>query len=321
MRKPVVTVTRRLPDPVEARMRSLFDVRLNAADAVLSPREIAGACDGADVLSPTVTDRIDANLIAELPDRVRLIANFGVGVNHIDLQAAAARNIAVTNTPDVLTDDTADLAMALLLAVPRRLAEGDRLARTGGWTGWTPTFMVGRRVTGKRLGIVGMGRIGQAVARRARGFGMDIHYHNRTRIPADAEASLAATWHGSLDDMLPGMDFVSINCPQTPETFRLFDAARLDRLAAHCILINTARGGIVDEAALAQMLSDGRLAGAGLDVYEDEPAIHPVLPTLENVVLAPHLGSATEEGRIAMGAKVIDNILAFAAGKTLPDRV
>lgn len=321
MGKPVVVVTRKLPNLVEDRMRSLLDARLNADDTPMSPQAMIDACDGADVLSPTVTDAIDADLIAALPGTVKLIANFGVGVNHIDLEAAASRAIAVANTPDVLTDDTADLAMALMLAVPRRLAEGDRLARTGGWTGWTPTFMVGRRVTGKKLGIVGMGRIGQAVARRARGFGMEIHYHNRRRLAEDTESALGAIWRETLDDMLAEMDFVSINCPQTEETSRLFDGPRLDRMARRAILINTARGGIVDEASLAERLADGRLAGAGLDVYEDEPAIHPVLPTLDNVVLAPHLGSATEEGRIAMGQKVIDNILAFAAGEPLPDRV
>jgi len=321
MAKPVVVVTRKLPAAIETRMMELFDARLNAEDAPLTPARIAELCAGADVLVPTVTDNIDAALIAALPPSVRLMANFGVGVNHIDLKAAEARKIAVTNTPGVLTDDTADLTMALLVSVPRRLVEGERLARSGKWTGWTPTFMLGHRVTGKRLGIIGMGRIGQAVARRARGFGISIHYHNRRRVHADIEAELEATFWQDLDQMLGHMDLISINCPQTPETHHLLNAARLDLLQPHAVIVNTARGGIMDEAALADRLAAGRIAGAGLDVYEDEPAINPKLAGLDNVVLAPHLGSATHEGRIAMGEKVVINIKTFADGHTPPDLV
>ncbi|MEE8334311.1 MAG: D-glycerate dehydrogenase [Alphaproteobacteria bacterium] len=321
MTKPVIAVTRKLPAATESRMRELFDARLNADDQELSAERIVALCDGADALVPTVTDTIDSGLIAALPDSVRLMANFGVGVNHIDLAAADARNIAVTNTPGVLTDDTADQTMALLLATPRRLVEGDRLARSGKWEGWTPTFMVGHRVTGKRLGIIGMGRIGQAVARRARGFGIAIHYHNRHRVPAEIEAALEATFWEDLDQMLGQMDLVSINCPQTPETTHLFDARRLDLLQPHAVIVNTARGGIMDEAALAERLAAGRIAGAGLDVYEDEPAINEKLRGLDNVVLAPHLGSAPHAGRIAMGEKVVINLQSVADGHPPPDRV
>jgi glyoxylate reductase len=273
------------------------------------------------VLVPTVTDTIDAALIAALPPTIRLLANFGVGVNHIDLDEAARRRLIVTNTPGVLTEDTADLTIALLLAVPRRLLEGARLVRSGGWTGWSPTFMLGHRVSGKRLGIIGMGRIGQAVARRARGFGMQIHYHNRHRLHAEIEGELEATWWESLDQMLAHMDLISVNCPQTPETRHLLDARRLDLLPRHAVIVNTARGGIIDEGALADRLATGAIAGAGLDVYEAEPRIHPRLLALDNVVLAPHLGSATYEGRVAMGEKVVINIKAHADGHTPPDRV
>jgi glyoxylate reductase len=321
MSKPVVVVTRKLPAAIETRMMELFDARLNADDRPLPCDRIVALCDGANVLVPTVTDTIDAALIAALPDSVALIANFGVGVNHIDLPAAAARGIVITNTPGVLTDDTADLTIALLLAVPRRLVEGERLARTGGWKGWSPTFMLGHRVTGKRLGIVGMGRIGQAVARRARGFGISIHYHNRRRVHPEIEAELEATYWESIDQMLAHMDLISVNCPQTPETHHLLNAGRLDQLQPHAVIVNTARGGIIDEAALADRLAAGKIAGAGLDVYEAEPAINPRLLTLDNVVLSPHLGSATREGRIAMGEKVIINIRTFTDGHAPPDRV
>ena len=321
MRKPVVAVTRKLPAPIETRMMELFEARLNGDDSTMGRDEILAACAGADALVPTVTDTIDASLIEALPAGVKLIANFGVGVNHIDLAAARARHIAVTNTPGVLTDDTADLTMALLLAVPRRLGEGERLARAGRWEGWSPTFMMGHRVTGKRLGIVGMGRIGQALARRARGFRIAVHYHNRRRLDAETEAELEASWWEDLDQMLAHMDLISVNCPLTPETHHLLSAARLDLLQPHAVVVNTARGGIIDEAALAERLAAGRIAGAGLDVYEAEPAIHAKLLALENVVLAPHLGSATVEGRIAMGEKVIANIKSFADGHAPPDRV
>lgn len=319
--KPVVIVTRKLPRDVETRMMELFETRLNADDTAMTADEIIAAADGADVIVPTVTDRIDAELIEKLPESVQLIANFGVGVNHIDLDAAAARKIAVTNTPGVLTDDTADLTVALLLAAPRRLAEGERLVRSGNWDGWSPTFMIGHRISGKRLGIIGMGRIGQAVARRVQGFGMTVHYHNRKRLHADIESELEATYWESLDQMLAHMDFISINCPHTRETHHLLNEERLRQLKAHAFVVNTARGEIIDEAALARLLSDGAIAGAGLDVYEREPEIEPALLKLDNVVLAPHLGSATREGRIAMGEKVIVNIKSFVDQHSPPDRV
>ena len=321
MSKPIIAVTRRLPDLVEARMVELFDVRLNSHDIALTNEQIMAASEGAQVLVPTVTDRLDAPLIRALPDSIKMLANFGAGVDHIDLKAAAARNLVVTNTPGVLTDDTADLAMALLLAVPRRLAEGSRLARKGEWIGWAPTFMMGHRVSGKRLGIIGMGRIGQAVAKRARGFEIEINYHNRRRIDAGLESQLGAIYWENLDEMLAQMDLVSINCPQTPETYHLLNAERLDLLQSHAVIVNTARGGIVDEAALADRLAIGAIAGAGLDVYENEPEIHSKLCELNNVILVPHLGSATHEGRVAMGEKVIMNIIAYLDDHRLPDDV
>ncbi|MAJ92073.1 MAG: D-glycerate dehydrogenase [Rhodospirillaceae bacterium] len=319
--KPVVVVTRQLPREVETRMMELFEARLNAPDNRMSAQQIIDACDGADVLVPTVTDRIDADLINNLPDSVELIANFGVGVNHIDLEAATAQRIVVTNTPGVLTDDTADMTACLLLAAPRRLVEGERLIRSGKWDGWAPTFMIGHRISGKRLGIIGMGRIGQAVARRVQGFGMTVHYHNRRRLHEEVEQDLEATYWGDLDQMLAHMDFISINCPHTKETHHLLNANRLALLKPHAFVVNTARGEIIDEAAMAQMLANGEIAGAGLDVYEREPEIEPALLDLDNVVLAPHLGSATHEGRIAMGEKVIVNIKSFVDDHRPPDRV
>jgi glyoxylate reductase len=319
--KPVVVVTRRLPHEIETRMMELFDARLNPDDRPMTGAEIVAAARQADVLVPTVTDRIDADVFKGLPARLTLIANFGVGVNHIDLAAAAARGIMITNTPGVLTEDTADLTMALLLAAPRRLGEGERLLRAGKWTGWSPTFMMGHRVSGKRLGIIGMGRIGQAVARRARAFSMSIHYHNRRRIHPDIEAPLEATFWESLDQMLAHMDFISVNCPLTAETHHLLSAERLERLQPHAYVVNTARGEIIDEDALTRLLASRRIAGAGLDVYEREPQVAARLRRLENVVLAPHLGSATREGRIAMGEKVLVNIRNFADGHKPPDRV
>ena len=316
-----IAATRRLPNLTEAKMVELFDARLNSNDIALTDEKIIAACEGAQILVPTVTDKLDANLIRALPDSIKMLANFGAGVDHIDLQAAATRNMVVTNTPGVLTDDTADLAMALLLAVPRRLAEGSRLARMGEWHGWTPTFMVGHRVSGKRLGIIGMGRIGQAVAKRARGFDMEINYHNRRRIDENIESDLGTTYWENLDEMLAQMDLISINCPQTPETYHLLNADRLDLLQSHAVIVNTARGGIMDEAALADRLASGAIAGAGLDVYENEPKIHPKLCELNNVILVPHLGSATHEGRVAMGDKVVTNIMAYRDGRALPDHV
>ncbi|MCC7273870.1 MAG: D-glycerate dehydrogenase, partial [Alphaproteobacteria bacterium] len=300
-RKPIVVVTRKLPDVVETRMMELFDARLNVDDQPMDEAALIAAVRWADVLVPTVTDRIDAAVVDAAGPSLKLIASFGTGVDHIDLRAAQARGIAVTNTPGVLTEDTADMAMALILAVARRLTEGERIVRSGKWQGWGPTFMLGRRLGGRRLGIIGMGRIGQALARRARGFGLSIHYHNRKRVHPDVEAELEATYWESLDQMLARMDVLSVNCPHTPATFHLLSARRLKLIQPHAILVNTARGEVIDEAALARMLAAKEIAGAGLDVFEHEPAVNPRLLRLDNVVLLPHMGSATLEGRIAMG--------------------
>ena len=270
---------------------------------------------------PTVTDRIDSGVLSQAGPNLRLVASFGTGVDHIDLQTARQRGITVTNTPGVLTEDTADMSMALILAVPRRLAEGVRLVRSGEWRGWSPTSMLGHRIWGKRLGIIGMGRIGSAVARRARGFGLSIHYQNRRRVHPDLEAELEATYWESLDQMLARMDIISINCPHTPATYHLLSARRLKLLQPHAYIVNTSRGEVVDENALARMIEKDEIAGAGLDVFEHEPAINPKLLKADNVVLLPHMGSATIEGRIAMGEKVIINIKTFVDGHTPPDRV
>ena len=302
-------------------MTELFDASLNPDDHALDREALATAIANADVLVPTVTDQIDAALIEAAPERLRLIANYGAGVGHIDLKAARARGIVVTNTPGVLTEDTADMAMALILAVPRRLVEGDKLVRSGKWTGWRPTGMRGHRIGGKKLGILGMGRIGQAVAARARAFGLQVHYHNRQRIPEVAEAQLGATFHADLDAMLEAVDILTIHAPHTAGTSGLIDARRLDLLGPNGWLINTARGEIVDPQALVTALETGRIAGAGLDVYVDEPAVDPRLFALPNVVLLPHLGSATFEGREAMGLKVIANIRSWSDGHRPPDQV
>jgi glyoxylate reductase len=275
----------------------------------------------ADVLVPTVTDNIDAEVIAAAGKQLKMIANFGAGVNHIDVAAAQEKGIAVTNTPGVLTEDTADLAMALILSVPRRLFEGEKILRSGEWTGWTPTFLMGRRIQGKRLGIIGMGRIGTAIARRAKAFNMAVHYHKRTRLPAEVERDLEATYWSDLDEMLSRMDFVSVNCPLTDDTHHLLDRTRLKKLQPHAVIVNTARGEIIDEEALADLIEVGRIAGAGLDVFEQEPEINPKLLELDNVVLLPHMGSATVEARMAMGEKVLINIRAFVDGHRPPDRV
>jgi glyoxylate reductase len=274
-----------------------------------------------DVFVPTVTDQIDAELIAAAGPELKLIANFGTGVDHIDLAAARARGITVTNTPGVLTDDTADLVMALILSVPRRLSEGEKLVRAKQWAGWTPTGMLGHRIGGKRLGIVGMGRIGQAVAARARAFGLSIHYHNRHRLPKAIEGPLEATWWPTLEAMLERVDIVSLNTPETPETRHMINAERLRLMQPHAYLINVARGTLVDEGALVSALKMGSIAGAGLDVFEHEPAVSPELLKLPNVVLLPHMGSATFEGRQAMGEKVITNIRVFGDGHRPPDQV
>ena len=316
-----VTLTRRLPDAVETRMRELFDARLNLTDRPMTREELTQAMATSDVLVPTITDRIDADLIHGAPDTLRMIANFGAGTEHIDVAAAQARGILVTNTPGVLTEDTADLAMTLILAVSRRALEGAEALRDGRFEGWSPTWMMGRKLWGKRLGIVGMGRIGQALARRARAFGIQVHYHNRKPLSPLIEEELGATYWEDLDAMLPRMDLISLNCPATPETHHILSAERLSRLQPHAIVINTARGELIDEAALARALQENRLGGAGLDVFEHEPAVHPDLLHAPRAVLLPHLGSATVESRQDMGDRVILNVMTFANGHRPPDRV
>jgi glyoxylate reductase len=324
-RKPLVIVTRKLPDHVETRMRELFETRLNDDDKPMSRAELIEAVKTAEVLVPTVTDPIDAAVLTQAGEQLRLIANFGNGVDNIDVTAALARGITVTNTPGVLTEDTADMTMALILAVPRRLTEGANVM-TGQheWSGWSPTWMLGRRIGGKRLGIIGMGRIGQAVARRARAFGLQVHYHNRRRVAEKIEATLEATYWESLDQMLARMDIISVNCPHTPATYHLLSARRLKLLRPETYVVNTARGEVIDENALTRLIEAGDIGGAGLDVFEHEPAVNPKLVRLARagkVVLLPHLGSATIEGRADMGAKVIINIQAFMDGHRPPDRV
>ncbi|MGB6539642.1 MAG: D-glycerate dehydrogenase [Xanthobacteraceae bacterium] len=324
-KKPLVVVTRKLPDSVETRMRELFDVRLNQSDKPMSHSELAEAAKIADVLVPTVTDQIDRSVLSHSGERLKLIANFGNGVDNIDVATALQRGITVTNTPGVLTEDTADMTMALILAVPRRLAEGSQvLTGEHNWTGWSPTWMLGHRIWGKRLGIVGMGRIGQAVARRAKAFGLQIHYHNRRRAAPRIEEELNATYWESLDQMLVRMDIISINCPHTPATYHLLSARRLKLIRPEAYIVNTARGEVIDENALARLIEAGEIAGAGLDVFENEPAVSPKLVKLAKtgkVVLLPHLGSATIEGRVDMGEKVIINIRTFMDGHRPPDRV
>ena len=316
-----VIVTRKLPDAVETRMRELFDAELNLEDRPFSPDELAAAMARADVLVPTVTDRLDAKLISRAGERLRLIAQFGAGVDNIDVATAVQRGIAVTNTPGVLTEDTADITMALILAVPRRIVEGVKVIEADQFMGWSPTWMMGRRLRGKRLGIIGMGRIGQAVARRARAFGLQIHYHNRRRVPTKIEEELSATYWESLDQMLARMDIISVNCPHTPATYHLLSARRLKQLRPQAYIVNTARGEVIDENELARLIEAGAIAGAGLDVFEHEPAINPRLLASDRVVALPHMGSATIEGRIDMGEKVIINIKTFLDGHSPPDRV
>src|SRR5262247_2193918 len=321
-KKPLVVVTRKLPDSIETRMRELFDARLNLDDEPMTAAELAETVKNADVLVPTVTDRIDSSVLSKAGDKLKLIANYGNGVDHIDVATALSRGITVTNTPGVLTEDTADMTMALILSVPRRLAEGAAvLSDDKPWHGWSPTWMLGHRIWGKRLGIIGMGRIGSAVARRARGFGLAVHYHNRRRAHPDLERELEATYWESLDQMLARMDIISVNCPHTPATYHLLSARRLQLLQKHAYIVNTSRGEVIDEAALTRMLDKRQIAGAGLDVFEHEPAVNPKLLKLDNVVLLPHMGSATLEGRIDMGEKVIINIKTFADGHKPPDRV
>jgi glyoxylate reductase len=316
-----VVVTRRLPEAVETRMKELFDVELNESDTRMSREEIVAAMQRADVLVPCVTDHIDANMLASAGEKLKLVANYGAGVDHIDVASARQRGVLVSNTPGVVTEDTADMAMALILAVTRRIPEGLAVMQAGDWHGWSPTAFMGGRVGGKRLGILGMGRIGQALARRAQAFGMQIHYHNRKRLRPEVEADLEATWWESLDQMVARMDVISVNCPHTPSTFHLLNARRLKMLKPSAVVVNTSRGEVIDENALTRMLRAGEIAGAGLDVFEHGHEINPRLRELPNVVLLPHMGSATVEGRVEMGEKVIINIKTFADGHRPPDLV
>ncbi|ACE98986.1 2-hydroxyacid dehydrogenase [Rhodopseudomonas palustris] len=324
-KKPLVVVTRKLPDSIETRMRELFDARLNLDDVPMTAEQLAEAARTADVLVPTVTDEITAAMVNQPDCKLRLIAHFGNGIDNLDVAAAHARGITVTNTPKVLTEDTADMTMALILAVPRRMIEGAALLTDGGeWPGWSPTWMLGRRLGGKRLGIIGMGRIGQAVARRARAFGLQIHYHNRKPVAPRIADELGATYWDSLDQMLARMDIISVNCPHTPATFHLLSARRLKLVRKDAFIVNTARGEVIDEETLTKLIEAGDIAGAGLDVYEHEPAVNPKLVRLAKhgkVVLLPHMGSATIEGRVEMGEKVIINIRTFLDNHKPPDRV
>ena len=316
-----VVLTRRLPEPVETRLKELFDVTLRNHDTPMSRAELVDAIKTCDVLVPTITDKIDAGLLGQAGANLKLIANFGAGIDHIDVETARQRGILVSNTPDVVTEDTADMAMALLMAVVRKIPQGLQAMQSGEWTGWSPTAYLGGRLGGRRLGILGMGRIGQAVARRASAFGMQIHYHNRRRLRPEIEDTLGATYWESLDQMVGRMDILSINCPHTPSTFHLMNARRLRLLKPSAVIVNTSRGEVIDENALTRMLRASELAGAGLDVYEHGTDINPRLRELENVVLLPHMGSATLEGRVEMGEKVIINIKTFADGHRPPDMV
>ena len=316
-----VVLTRRLPEPVETRLKELFDVTLRDHDTPMSRAELVDAVKTCDVLVPTITDKIDAGLLGQAGENLKLIANFGAGIDHIDVETARQRGILVSNTPDVVTEDTADMALALLMAVVRKIPQGLQAMQSGEWTSWSPTAYLGGRLGGRRLGILGMGRIGQAVARRASAFGMQIHYHNRRRLRPEIEDTLGATYWESLDQMVARMDILSINCPHTPSTFHLMNARRLRLLKPSAVIVNTSRGEVIDENALTRMLRANELAGAGLDVYEHGTDINPRLRELENVVLLPHMGSATLEGRIEMGEKVIINIKTYADGHRPPDMV
>jgi len=316
-----IILTRRLPDTVETRMRELFNATLNQTDEPFTQEQLIQAVKTADVLVPTVTDSLSASVIEQAGPQLRLIASFGTGVDHIDVKAAREKGITVTNTPGVLSEDTADVAMSLILAVPRRIVQGDIKVRSGQWDGWSPTGMLGHRINGKRLGIIGMGSIGQAIARRAKAFGMSIHYHNRKAVHPSIEAELEATYWETIEQMLPRVDIISINCPSTPATHHLLNKERLSLLSPHSYLVNTGRGDVIDEIALIELLKENKIAGAGLDVYEHEPVVSSALIELPNVVLLPHIGSATIEGRHAMGDKVIINIQTFLDGHTPPDRV
>ena len=316
-----VVVTRRLPPAVETRMKELFDVELRDPDTRMTRDELASAMQRCDVLVPTLTDAIDTAMLAQAGTRLKLIANYGAGVDHIDVASARQRGILVSNTPGVVTEDTADMTLALILSVTRRIPEGLTEMQTGEWQGWSPMAHLGGRIGGRRLGILGMGRIGQAVARRARAFGMQIHYHNRKRLRPEVEAELEATYWESLDQMVARMDILSVNCPHTPSTFHLMNARRLKLMKPTAVIVNTSRGEVIDENALTRGLRSGEIAGAGLDVYERGAEINPRLRNLPNVVLLPHMGSATLEGRVEMGEKVIINIKTFADGHRPPDQV
>jgi len=317
--KPVILVTRKLPNAVEDRLRRDYQPRLNPDDRLYSSDELVALSEGADAIMPCHTEKFSAEVVARLPDCVKAIANFSVGVDHVDLQAAAARGIIVTNTPDVLSDATAEIAILCMLGAARRASEGERLVRSAGWKDWSPAFMVGLQVTGKRIGIVGMGRVGQVVARRARGFDMAVHYHNRRRI--DPALEQGATYHPSLEEMLPLCDVLSLNCPTTPETTGLLDERRIGLLPDGAIVVNTARGALVDDDSLIAALESGKLYAAGLDVYNNEPAIDPRYRKLTNTFLLPHIGSATLETRDAMGFRALDNLDAIFAGHEPLDRV
>ncbi|MBL4601265.1 MAG: D-glycerate dehydrogenase [Emcibacteraceae bacterium] len=319
--KPLIIVTRKLPEQIEKRMKELFNVRLNNDDHIFSQEELKSAVGEASILVPTVTDKIDADILTNAGPALKLIANYGVGVDHIDLKSARNKMITVTNTPGVLTEDTADMTMALMLGITRRMSEGERMLRAGKWQTWSPTGMLGMRLSGKKVGIIGMGRIGQAVALRAKAFGVEIHYHNRQQINSLLEKELDATYWKSLDQMITQMDVVSLNCPSTADTFQIMSKRRLGLMQNHAYLINTARGDVVEEDALIELLEAGSIAGAGLDVYENEPNVNPRLFALENVLIAPHMGSATEEARQAMGEKVLINVKTFIDGHSPRDRV
>ncbi|MGR1581563.1 2-hydroxyacid dehydrogenase [Thalassobius sp. S69A] len=316
-----VVVTRRLPEPVENRLKDLFDVTLREDDTPMTRAELVDAVKTCDVLVPTLSDQIDAGLIGQAGERLKLIANYGAGVDHIDIHTARQRGVLVSNTPGVVNDDTADMTMALMLAVTRRIPEGLAAMKSGTWEGWSPTGFLGGRIGGRRLGILGMGRIGQAVAQRARAFGMEIHYHNRHRLHADIEAKYEASYWESLDQMVARMDVISVNCPHTPSTFHLLNARRLKLLKPTAVIVNTSRGEVIDENALTRMLVAGELAGAGLDVFEHGSEVNSKLLELPNVVTLPHMASATEEGRLEMGEKVIINIKTFDDGHRPPDQV
>ncbi|MEM0937249.1 MAG: D-glycerate dehydrogenase [Pseudomonadota bacterium] len=316
-----VVVTRRLPESVETRLSELFDVELREEDAPMGREALVDAMTRADVLVPTITDKIDAGMLGQAGERLKLIANYGAGVDNVDVATARQRGILVSNTPGSTTDDTADMTMALILSVTRKIPEGLAAMQSGAWDGWAPTAFLGGRITGRRLGILGMGRIGQAVARRAGAFGMQVHYHNRRRLRAETEEELQATYWESLDQMVARMDVISVNCPHTPSTFHLMNARRLKLMKPQAVLVNTSRGEVVDENALTRMLRAGEIAGAGLDVYENGTDVNPRLRELPNVVLLPHMGSATQEGRVEMGEKVIINVKTFADGHRPPDLV